>query len=123
MALSKTVVSQGDSLFSKTRMCHFFSVGACTRGSDCSFAHDETELVGRPNLSKTKLCRMYTSTGECSDAYCRFAHGRDELLKLPVARGRKGKKQQIPSKFSEPSRGGIATHVGAHDIVQDDVGW
>lgn len=122
MALPKMVVSQGGSLFSKTRLCHFFSAGACTRGSDCSFAHDEAELVSQPNLLKTKLCKIYASTGVCDNANCRFAHGKHEMLKLPVVRGRKGKKQQMSSKLPKPDRDGIVTHGAGHEIVQDDVG-
>ena len=40
----------------KTQLCKFFAVGACTRGSNCAFAHGAAQLREQPDFSKTRLC-------------------------------------------------------------------
>mmetsp|Transcript_28066 Transcript_28066/g.72583 ORF Transcript_28066/g.72583 Transcript_28066/m.72583 type:complete len:190 (-) Transcript_28066:236-805(-) len=70
----------GSQQFHKTRMCRGFLAGKCSRGSRCSFAHDSSELQGRPDLWKTRLCVEYRQTQHCSaGASCPYAHGNDEL--------------------------------------------
>jgi hypothetical protein len=67
--------------FQKTRLCTFYSEGACRYGEQgCPFAHGMTEVKGRPDLNKTSLCRNWAN-GKCSKSAveCSFAHGVKEL--------------------------------------------
>eukprot|EP00930_Biecheleria_cincta_P098810 TRINITY_DN90459_c0_g1_i1.p1 TRINITY_DN90459_c0_g1~~TRINITY_DN90459_c0_g1_i1.p1 ORF type:complete len:271 (+),score=56.93 TRINITY_DN90459_c0_g1_i1:105-917(+) len=68
--------------FSKTRMCRFFSTGACTKGADCSFAHGISEVMEPPNLRKTAICKAWKK-GSCTKKAddCEFAHGQSDLKK------------------------------------------
>eukprot|EP00434_Breviolum_minutum_P040991 symbB.v1.2.036447.t1/scaffold5141.1/size55293/7 len=45
-------------IFSKTKMCKFHILGACTKGSSCKFAHQKEELQELPDLACTKLCLL-----------------------------------------------------------------
>mmetsp|Transcript_34321 Transcript_34321/g.80297 ORF Transcript_34321/g.80297 Transcript_34321/m.80297 type:complete len:624 (-) Transcript_34321:104-1975(-) len=65
--------------FAKTKLCKFHLIGACTRGSDCKFAHSKNELLPQPDLTCTKLCKAILETGECTDPECSFAHRIEEL--------------------------------------------
>jgi len=62
----------------KTRFCMYHFQGACQFGTECSFAHNLTEMHQTPNLRKTQLCKAYAEGG-CTDPTCAFAHGDDEL--------------------------------------------
>merc|ERR1719375_2195263 len=68
----------------KTQMCKFFEEGKCTRGRDCTFAHDESELKKAPDFTKTRMCEKF-KMGECNDSNCSFAHNADELRKIDPA--------------------------------------
>ncbi|CAE7193747.1 unnamed protein product [Symbiodinium sp. CCMP2456] len=70
-------------IFSKTKMCKFHILGACTKGDSCKFAHRKDELQDLPDLACTKLCKMLISTGSCDDPNCRYAHNRAELKEIP----------------------------------------
>lgn len=65
--------------FFKTKMCMFWEKGACTRGTDCKYAHGGKELNSMPNLTKTSLCRDLLTTGSCTRPGCLFAHNVEEL--------------------------------------------
>lgn len=65
--------------FFKTKMCMFWEKGACTRGTDCKYAHGDKELNEMPNLTKTSLCRDLLTTGSCTRPGCLFAHNVEEL--------------------------------------------
>eukprot|EP00930_Biecheleria_cincta_P022931 TRINITY_DN16642_c0_g2_i1.p1 TRINITY_DN16642_c0_g2~~TRINITY_DN16642_c0_g2_i1.p1 ORF type:complete len:597 (-),score=112.47 TRINITY_DN16642_c0_g2_i1:112-1902(-) len=69
--------------FMKTKMCKFFILGACTRGSQCQFAHNTNEMNPLPDLHCTKLCKSLLATGMCNDKHCRYAHHKDELRDAP----------------------------------------
>eukprot|EP00929_Paragymnodinium_shiwhaense_P052792 TRINITY_DN2643_c0_g1_i1.p1 TRINITY_DN2643_c0_g1~~TRINITY_DN2643_c0_g1_i1.p1 ORF type:complete len:565 (+),score=108.15 TRINITY_DN2643_c0_g1_i1:168-1862(+) len=71
-------------VFQKTKMCKFHILGACARGTNCLFAHDEAELNPLPDLSRTKLCKTLIATGRCDDPNCRYAHREEELKESPV---------------------------------------
>lgn len=71
------------SIFAKTKMCKFFILGTCTKGSDCRFAHHAEELNQLPDLFCTKLCKALISTGRCNDKDCRYAHNKGELRSSP----------------------------------------
>jgi hypothetical protein len=62
----------------KTKMCMHFLKGKCRYGPECSYAHSEIELKGRPNLRKTRLCKNY-EMAQCDNPNCPFAHGGEEL--------------------------------------------
>eukprot|EP00434_Breviolum_minutum_P006511 symbB.v1.2.005746.t1/scaffold307.1/size232847/11 len=64
----------------QTRLCKFFAIGQCTRGSACAFAHGEEKLRQQPDFSKTRLCADFMEKGSCAEGdRCKFAHGKDEL--------------------------------------------
>lgn len=72
-----------DHLLDKTRLCRFFARGLCSRGSACTFAHGEAQLLPQPDLFKTGLCFDYMKAGTCrAGSSCRFAHSNDELRPL-----------------------------------------
>ena len=77
----------------KTRLCKFFAMGACTRGSSCAFAHGSDQLRDQPNFSKTRLCADFVERGRCSRGEaCTFAHGKHELRPGSAAKlGRPGR--------------------------------
>ncbi|CAE8615304.1 unnamed protein product, partial [Polarella glacialis] len=66
--------------FTKTQLCHYFSSGACTKGSECHFAHGLSELSVTPDLKKTAICEDW-KRGACHlpTWECQFAHGQAEL--------------------------------------------
>eukprot|EP00435_Cladocopium_sp_Y103_P024102 s632_g5.t2 len=64
----------------QTRLCKFFAVGQCTRGSACAFAHGQDRLRQQPDFSKTRLCADFMELGSCAEGDgCKFAHGKHEL--------------------------------------------
>lgn len=69
----------------KTRMCKFFAMGHCDRGSQCNFAHDEMDLHVVPDLSFTQVCPVLISTGSCEIPDCHYAHNASELRRGPFA--------------------------------------
>eukprot|EP00930_Biecheleria_cincta_P098174 TRINITY_DN89853_c0_g1_i1.p1 TRINITY_DN89853_c0_g1~~TRINITY_DN89853_c0_g1_i1.p1 ORF type:complete len:482 (-),score=99.82 TRINITY_DN89853_c0_g1_i1:164-1486(-) len=70
-------------VFEKTKMCKFYILGACTKGSTCRFAHYPSELQGLPDLACTKLCKTLVAMGKCDNPECRYAHNREELRPIP----------------------------------------
>mmetsp|Transcript_57834 Transcript_57834/g.102744 ORF Transcript_57834/g.102744 Transcript_57834/m.102744 type:complete len:505 (-) Transcript_57834:104-1618(-) len=79
--------------FMKTKMCKFFLLGACTRGTACQFAHDNLEMQPLPDLFRTKICKSLVATGNCNDPDCRYAHSKDELRTAPEPSEAKLKRQ------------------------------
>lgn len=75
---SKTVSALVSKQFAKTRLCRFYELGKCERGSSCGFAHGHHELLVTPNLAKTKLCFNFFRN-RCAVDNCKFAHGYEEL--------------------------------------------
>eukprot|EP00930_Biecheleria_cincta_P019467 TRINITY_DN1484_c0_g2_i1.p1 TRINITY_DN1484_c0_g2~~TRINITY_DN1484_c0_g2_i1.p1 ORF type:complete len:238 (-),score=42.52 TRINITY_DN1484_c0_g2_i1:577-1290(-) len=75
----------GWELFSKTKMCKFHRAGKCSKGTQCPWAHDPSELQTAPDLRCTKLCKELISTGRCTTADCRFAHSKEEWRTVPRA--------------------------------------
>ena len=41
-------------LVPRTRLCKFFAIGACAKGSACTFAHGMGHLREQPDFSKTR---------------------------------------------------------------------
>lgn len=73
-----------DAALQKTKLCKFYSKGACTRGDDCTFAHSHRELHQQPDLFKTSLCATFVTNGTCHRAArCKFAHFEGELRDRP----------------------------------------
>lgn len=70
-------------VFEKTKMCKFYILGACTKGSSCRFAHYPSELQELPDLACTKLCKTLVATGRCDNPECRYAHQKEELRQMP----------------------------------------
>lgn len=71
------------SIFAKTKMCKFFILGTCAKGTDCRFAHFREELSELPDLCRTKLCKALIRSGQCLDRNCRYAHSKEELRSAP----------------------------------------
>eukprot|EP00421_Protoceratium_reticulatum_P013326 CAMPEP_0168381766 /NCGR_PEP_ID=MMETSP0228-20121227/13045_1 /TAXON_ID=133427 /ORGANISM="Protoceratium reticulatum, Strain CCCM 535 (=CCMP 1889)" /LENGTH=531 /DNA_ID=CAMNT_0008394873 /DNA_START=41 /DNA_END=1638 /DNA_ORIENTATION=+ len=69
----------------KTKLCRFYTAGACTRGSACNFAHGGAELNSTPDLHHTKLCPSVSQGRQCEDSQCAFAHSPCQLRRLPVS--------------------------------------
>jgi len=71
--------------FKKTVVCRFFLNNACTRGTNCNFAHNAVELREMPDLWKTAMCKQWKQ-GLCpfSNEYCSFAHGKHEFRISPA---------------------------------------
>lgn len=64
---------------SKTKLCELHLKGECTKGENCTFAHDYKELRSTPDMFKTALCTNFLK-GNCKvGRFCRFAHGEAEL--------------------------------------------
>lgn len=62
----------------KTRLCVYHTRGTCQYGTNCSFAHTQSELSKTPDLQRTRLCALFAQ-GQCDDPNCSFAHGDAEL--------------------------------------------
>lgn len=90
----------------KTKMCKFFILGKCTRGSDCQFAHDHVEMQPLPDLFRTKLCKQLFSVGRCDDAACRYAHQKDELRAAP-APSAVCMSEEFPKPLRDPIDNGV----------------
>mmetsp|Transcript_120285 Transcript_120285/g.351480 ORF Transcript_120285/g.351480 Transcript_120285/m.351480 type:complete len:263 (-) Transcript_120285:379-1167(-) len=70
--------------FRKTELCRFYQSG-CVKGSNCCFAHGESELRIAPDLTKTSLCQDWIDrrcplTAEA----CQFAHGWSDMNTTPA---------------------------------------
>lgn len=95
--------------FEKTVMCVFFTKGLCTRGPDCTFAHDLCQVRAKPDLARTSLCRQFMKKGFCKNAdVCKYAHGKQQLRgKEPGRTSRSNKvkceqlQQDVPAPKSE----------------------
>ena len=79
----ETGLRQLQVVISKTKMCKFYILGMCSKGSGCRFAHHKDELHSLPDLSRTKLCKTLIATGICEDPNCRYAHNKEELRAMP----------------------------------------
>lgn len=99
-------------LFLKTRLCKFHSVGVCSRGSACSFAHGAKELSPLPDLSCTQMCPNLIKNGHCSDAACNFAHNKKELRPRPA-------KSTAPTNWADPP---LAAAEEPAEEIQDHLG-
>ena len=79
----------------KWYMCEYYPKGQCTRGTHCSWAHDESEIGQKgPNAQKVKctLCHFFTR-GHCRyGEECTYAHGEAELGTKKPEKG-KGKRR------------------------------
>eukprot|EP00435_Cladocopium_sp_Y103_P008193 s4627_g2.t1 len=91
-------------LHKQTRLCKFFSMGACTRGEKCAFAHGLEHLRQQPDFSKTRLCADFMESGTCAQGRkCKFAHGKRELR--PGSAAKIGRPARVENA-KEPSRPG-----------------
>mmetsp|Transcript_10479 Transcript_10479/g.11707 ORF Transcript_10479/g.11707 Transcript_10479/m.11707 type:complete len:170 (-) Transcript_10479:38-547(-) len=85
------------SLCTKTQLCKFHQIGACTKGQRCSFAHGDGELLDKPDLSSTKFCPQIISSGRCNDDKCQFAHSKSQLRRLATPQT-----QEVRKTLREP---------------------
>jgi len=51
----------------------------CTRGENCTYAHNQSELEALPNLYKTKMCFEMLKNKQCMNPLCAYAHTKTEL--------------------------------------------
>eukprot|EP00931_Biecheleriopsis_adriatica_P071191 TRINITY_DN45036_c0_g1_i1.p1 TRINITY_DN45036_c0_g1~~TRINITY_DN45036_c0_g1_i1.p1 ORF type:complete len:277 (+),score=46.33 TRINITY_DN45036_c0_g1_i1:59-889(+) len=99
-----------ESLFQKTKMCHFYMVGTCNRGESCSFAHTCAQLKEKPDFAKTRMCKSYLKSGRCQHGDgCNFAHDKEELRRINVPK----KESMRAGSVSHPMMPGIE-NVGAY---------
>jgi len=76
------------STLKKTKLCKFHAAGLCWKGTDCQFAHGQTELMAPPNFFRTKLCMDYVRSGACRfGPGCKYAHGKEERRSLRIGSG------------------------------------
>jgi len=68
----------------KTRLCSFYSAGACRAGPLCGFAHGELDLRPAPDFERTSVCPVLLKDGACRRYGCRYAHKSSELRVSPV---------------------------------------
>jgi hypothetical protein len=68
--------------FLKTKMCTFYQLGGCTRGSSCRYAHSEHDL-NPESFYRTRFCKSVIRFGKCDNADCTYAHRKDELREAP----------------------------------------
>ncbi|CAE7201808.1 Zfp36 [Symbiodinium natans] len=87
----------------KTRLCKFFTMGACTRGASCAFAHGPDQLRDQPDYSKTRLCADFVELGKCVEGKaCKFAHSKSELRPGSAAKvGRPARTSNHAAKQTE----------------------
>lgn len=67
----------------KTRLCNFYSIGACQKGSACSYAHGNEELRNSPDFERTSVCPVMLNRGTCDKPNCRYAHNAEDLRVAP----------------------------------------
>mmetsp|Transcript_125900 Transcript_125900/g.246768 ORF Transcript_125900/g.246768 Transcript_125900/m.246768 type:complete len:262 (-) Transcript_125900:214-999(-) len=80
VAPPKQSLAGTSALLNKTKMCKFFDKNRCTKGSECTFAHNMDELKEQPDLYRSQLCSDFARKGSCPrGTLCRFAHGAREL--------------------------------------------
>jgi hypothetical protein len=86
-------------MLSKTKLCMFYLKGACTKGENCSFAHELYDLKDRPDLLHTRLCLAFQKRGTCKDGdSCRFAHNEAQLRQIEAGRAQLQLLEQVRSK-------------------------
>lgn len=73
---------QSQTAFLKTKMCSFHLLGACSRGSNCRYAHSEQDL-NPDSFYRTRFCKSKIRFGKCDNKDCTYAHTKDEL-RLPT---------------------------------------
>jgi len=108
-ALDQKPQSKDTAGFEKTVMCVFFSKGLCTRGPDCTFAHDSSQVRAKPDLIRTSLCRQFMKKGFCKNAEaCKYAHGKQQLRGNQLSRTSRSTKvrseqlqQDVPAPKSD----------------------
>ena len=90
----------------KTRLCKFFAMGACIRGTACAFAHGLDQLRNQPDFSKTRLCADFAELGSCSEGrQCKFAHGKQELRPGSAAKVGRPSSKMEKARCKEVSEG------------------
>ncbi|CAK71078.1 unnamed protein product (macronuclear) [Paramecium tetraurelia] len=71
----------------KTELCKNFTLtGSCKFGSNCSYAHGQSELLPKAHLHqnyKTKPCKNFLNYGWCNyGSRCQYIHPENSLKKL-----------------------------------------
>mmetsp|Transcript_1582 Transcript_1582/g.4813 ORF Transcript_1582/g.4813 Transcript_1582/m.4813 type:complete len:514 (-) Transcript_1582:165-1706(-) len=118
--------------FHKTKLCRYYNVGQCRYGTECPFAHSQSELSVAPDLTKTTMCEAWLA-GHCSRplGQCQFAHGEEELRVTPafgnstLCKRRTGKDSQ-DSEFGEPEQVtpiSLAPYGAGLVAAQHDSNW
>jgi len=108
-------------IFTKTKMCTFFTKGQCARGSACTYAHSAKEQRGKPDLSRTQMCSAFLS-GTCKNGRrCSYAHHESELRVL----GKKNRQRGIPQANGNGSERDIVPEpvpsCNSQDAIRGDM--
>lgn len=83
--------------FENTVLCAFYAKGLCTRGAECTFAHDLSQVRAKPDLTRTSLCRQFIKKGFCKNGdECKYAHGKSQLRGKEPSRTSRSDKVNLP---------------------------
>jgi len=96
-------------VFFKTRMCRYHLLGTCTKGSECGFAHEASELLPPPDFSCTRICDNIIKKGHCDVVGCTWAHSKEELRRrkpngAELAQKKEQKKKNKAKKAKKESQ-------------------
>jgi len=113
----KRLRNPSEHLLFHTKLCKFYPIGACTRGSNCAFAHEDKVLRQTPNLVKTCLCPELLSKNRCSlGDSCKYAHSVDDIRRV----GTEKKKEPILDLDLKPClEEDLEVDLGIQDPIPD----
>lgn len=108
--------SERTAVFGKTKMCKFYILGVCAKGTDCAFAHHADEMKTIPDLSCTKICKTLINTGVCDDPDCMYAHNKEELRNVPGV-PTDFPNMELPQSGNAPRAGGKGKKGNIHPTM------
>lgn len=123
-ALDQKPQSKDTCGFENTVMCAFYAKGLCTRGPECTFAHDMSQVRAKPDLARTSLCRQFIKKGFCKNGDdCKYAHGKQQLRgKEPSRTSRSAKMFTSQVKLERPQQDVPVPQSNASDYAWDPLG-
>ncbi|CAD8134057.1 unnamed protein product [Paramecium octaurelia] len=99
----------------KTELCKNFTLtGSCKFGSNCSYAHGQSELLPKAHLHqnyKTKPCKNFLNNGWCNyGSRCQYIHPENSLKKTKLNQKNSNHNyasdlQKLPNKCNSQEEG------------------